>query len=42
MKMMNNEEMEKQKSNQLDLEELLELTDETNVLQLVNRDFIKT
>jgi hypothetical protein len=32
MKMMNNEEMEKQKSNQLDLEELLELTDETNVL----------
>lgn len=42
MKMMNNEEMEKQKSNQLDLEELLELTDETNVLQQVNRDFIKT
>jgi len=32
MKMMNNEEMEKQKSNELDLEELLELTDETNVL----------
>jgi len=32
MKMMNNEEMEKQKSNELDLEELLELTDETNLL----------